>query len=53
MKVETKDKIAEVMAMIIVFPLYVIFTPIVFVVHGIFGICGLWRIYFKDEESEE
>lgn len=53
MKEETKDKICEVMAMIMMFPLYVVLTPIVFIMHGIFGICGLWRIYFKDEESEE
>ena len=53
MKEETKNKIGEVVAMIAMFPLYVVFTPVVFIMHGVFGICGLWKIYFKDEESEE
>lgn len=50
MKDETKMKIGEVVAMILAFPIYILFTPFVFIMGGIYRVGDLWRVYFTGEE---
>lgn len=47
-----KDKIAEVIAMILMFPLYTIITPIAFIMGGIYRVYDLWKFYFTGEQDD-
>lgn len=48
-----KDKIAEVLAMTFMFPLYIIITPIAFIMGGIYRVYDLWKFYFTREQDDE
>lgn len=47
-----KDKIAEVLAMIFMFPLYIVITPIAFIMGGIYRVYDLWKFYFTGEQDD-
>ena len=47
-----KDKIAEVFAMIFMFPLYIVITPIAFIMGGIYRVYDLWKFYFTGEQDD-
>ena len=48
-----KDKIAEVLAMTFMFPVYIIITPIAFIMGGIYRVYDLWKFYFTREQDDE
>ena len=47
-----KDKIAEILAMIVVFPVYIIFTPLVFIMGGIYRVWDMWKTYLNGESDD-